>query len=182
MSDRDVSDREFDPSSFDDVLELVSEWTTHSSMTASEIVDRLRARGVLVRATSSGRHIIVESPRANAGDPPDARRFVVPSARVPIGDWVEHRIDRPTEPARVLQPPGQALHRIANIFGKHTRERILDPIIADMQVEYCDALAEERPSKMKLCLVQARAWVAFGEAIVLRTVVGRLIKGLSRLV
>src|SRR5688572_13135283 len=150
MSDRDVSDRDFDPSSFDDVLELVSEWTTHSSMTASEIVDRLRARGVLVRATSSGRHIIVESPRAHAGDPPDARRFVVPSGRVPIGDWVEHRIERPTEHARVLRPPGQALHRVASLFGKRTRERILDPIIADMQLEYCDALAEARPSKVKL--------------------------------
>ena len=181
MSDRDVSDRDFDPSSFDDVLELVSKWTMDDSMTAAEIVDRLRARGVLVRATSSGRHVIVESRRANAGDPPDARRFVVPSAHVPVGDWVEHRIDQPTEGARVLRPPGQLLHRVASLFGKRTRERILDPIIADMQLEYCDALAEERPSKMKLSLVRGRAWVAFAEAIVLHTVVGRLIKGLARL-
>jgi hypothetical protein len=180
VSNRDVPDRDFDPSSFDDILELVSSWTIYRSMTASEIVDRLRARGVLVRATSSGRHVIVESPRANAGDPPDARRFVVPNAREAIGDWVAHRIDAPTDQPRVLRPPGQALHLVASLFGKRTRERILDPIIADMQLEYCDTLAE-RPSRMRLWLVQARAWVAFTEAIVLRTVIGRLIKGLAGL-
>lgn len=183
MSDRDVSDRDFDPSSFDDVLELVSLWTTHGTLTASEIVDRLRARGVLVRATSNGCHVIVESPRAHAGDPPAARRFVVPTDRQLVQQWAEHRIEGmgPRHP-RVLRPPGQLLHRVASLFGKRTRERVLDPIIADMQLEYCDALAEERPSTAKLWLVQARAWVTFAEAIVLRTVVGRLIKGLSRLV
>ena len=182
MGDRDVSRPDFDPSSFDDGLELVSVWTMHGAMTASEIVDRLRARGVLVRATSNGRHVIVESPRAHAGDPPDARRFVVPAGREPVQRWAEHRIEEPPEHPRVLRPPGQALHRLAALFGRRTRERILDPIIADMQLEYCDVLAEERASTVKLWLVQARAWVAFAEAIVLRTVIGRLIKGLSRLV
>jgi hypothetical protein len=186
VSKRDVSDREFDPSSFDDVLELVSAWTRRESMTASQIVDSLRARGVLVRATSSGRHVIVESPRRNPGDPPDARRFAVPSAGQPLASWSDHRVDLPVDlgPERreIVRPPGQALHRIAGLFSKRTRERILDPIIADMQLEYCDALAEEQPSKAKLWLVQSRAWVAFAEAILLRTVIGRLIKGLTRLV
>jgi hypothetical protein len=200
VSNRDVFVREFDPSSFDDVLELVGTWTRHESMTVSQIVDGLRARGVLVRATSSGRHVIVESPQRNPGDPPVARRFAVPNDGQSVGGWAEHRVDLPVgRPAdlpadrpvgaelshrrsTVLRPPGQALHRIAGLFSKRTRERILEPIIADMQLEYCDTLAEERPSKGKLWLVHARAWIAFAEAIVLRTVVGRLIKGLSKLV
>lgn len=182
MSNRDVCDREFDPSSFDDVLELVQRWTTQAPLTGSQIVERLRARGVLVRATSSGRHVIVEAQQQQAGDPPEARRFVVPMPGQHVLQWVEHRVDQPPLQPRVIRPPGQALHRVASVFGKRTRERILDPIIADMQLEYCDALAEERASKVKLWLVQARAWIAFAEAIVLQTVVGRVIKGLSRLV
>ena len=181
MSNRDVSDRGFDPSSFDDVLALVSMWTKQTSMTAPEIVDSLRARGVLVRATTSGRHVIVESRRCCPGEPSEAKLFVVPTAgRHHVRRWFEREHDSPRQ-HRVVRPPGQALHRVAGLFSKRTRERILDPIIADMQLEYCEVLAAERPRRAKLWLVQARAWVAFAEAIVLRTVVGRIINGLSRL-
>jgi hypothetical protein len=184
MSNRDVSDRDFDPSSFDDVLALVSAWTTtHTSMTASEIVDRLRARGVLVRATTSGRHVIVESSRCCPGERSEAKLFVVPTAgQHHVSQWVERGHDLSSRQHRVIRPPGQAMHRVAGLFSKRTRERILDPIIADMQLEYCEALAAERPRRARLWLVQARAWITFVEAIVVRTVVGRIINGLSRLV
>jgi hypothetical protein len=184
MSNRDVSDRDFDPSSFDDVLALVSAWTTtHTSMTASEIVDRLRARGVLVRATTSGRHVIVDSSRCCPGEPSEAKLFVVPAAgEQHVPQWPQQGQELSSRQQRVIRPPGQALHRVAALFSKRTQERILDPIIADMQLEYCEALAEERPRRAKLWLVQVRAWVAFVEAIVVRTVVGRIINGLSRLV
>jgi hypothetical protein len=183
MGNRDVSDRAFDPSSFDDVLALVNAWTKHTSMTAAEIVERLRARGVLVRATTSGRHVIVESSRCCPGEPSEAKLFVVPAAgQQHARQWLTLRRDAPLRQHRVVRPPGQVLHRVAGLFSKRTRERVLDPIIADMQLEYCEALAEDRPRKLKLWLVQARAWLAFAEAIVLRTVVGRIINGLSRLV
>ena len=187
MSDRDASDNEFDPSSFDpssfdDVAALVSMWTSQGSVTASQIVRRLRARGVMVRASTSGRHVIVESPRAFPGAPPEARRFALPTTPDDAPRAVERAPDSPPRPHHVIRPPGQTLHRIAALFGKRTRERVLDPIIADMQLEYCDALAEDRPRRLTLWLVQARAWVAFAEAIFLRTLVGRIISGLSRLV
>lgn len=166
MNNRDASDKEFDPSSFDDVRELVRTWTEDRSMTASQIVAGLRARGVAVRTTSSGRHVIVEAP-CRPGGPTQGKLFVAPLA----------------ERARqVIRPPGHTLHRVAGLFSKRTRERVLDPIIADMQLEYCEALAEERPRRLKLWLVQVRAWVAFAEAIFLRTVVGRIINGLSKIV
>src|ERR687895_2758096 len=112
MSNRDVSGSEFDPSSFDDVLELVRTWTTQTPLTGSQIVERLRARGVLVRATSSGRHVIVEAPQLHAGDPPEARRFVVPMPGQQMLQWVEHGVDQPPLHPRVIRPPGQTLHRV----------------------------------------------------------------------
>jgi len=179
VTKRDASDKEFDPSSFDDVLELVGAWTAQGTMTAPQIVERLRALGVAVRATSSGRHVIVESQRRHLGEPAEAKLFVMPLAeRRPSNQLL------PAAPARVprvVRPPGQTLHRIAALFSKRTRERILDPIIADMQAEYCDVLAAEHPRWPKLWLVQVRAWVAFAEAIFLRTVVGRMIRGVGRL-
>ncbi len=182
MSNRDVHDRGFDPSSFDDVLELVRIWTTQRSMTASQIADELRARGVLVRRTSSGRHVIVESRRCCPGEPSEAKLLVVPTVDAQGGrQQASGLTEGPTRRHHVLRPPGQTLHHVAELFSKRTRERILDPIIADMQLEYCDALAEARPRRAKLWLIQARAWIAFVEAIILRTVVGRLIKGISKL-
>jgi hypothetical protein len=167
VNNRDASDKEFDPSSFDDVRELVRAWTEDRSMTASQIVDGLRSRGVVVRTTMSGRHVIVEAP-CRPGGPAQGKLFLAP---------VRGRRQR-----RVIHPPGEALHRVAGLFSKRTRERILEPIIADMQLEYCEALAEERPKRLKLWWVQARAWVAFAEAIFLRTVVGRIVRGLSKIV
>jgi hypothetical protein len=182
VGNRNPSNKGFDPSSFDDVLELVGRWTAEGSTTAAEIVERLRARGVVVRATSSGRHAIVESARCCAGERSEARLLVVPTP-TPHQERTapEPRRDR-TPRQHVIRPPGQALHRVAAFFGKRTRERILDPIIADMQLEYCEALAEQRPRKLMLWVIQLRAWVAFIEAILLKTVVGRLAGGLSRLI
>jgi hypothetical protein len=182
VDNRDASNKQFDPSSLDDVAALVGTWTSQGAVTASQIVQRLRARGVMVRSSTSGRHVIVDSPRAFAGAPPETRRFALQATPDDVPQAVERVADSPARPHHVIRPPGQTLHRIAALISKRTRERILDPIIADMQLEYCEALADERPRKITLWLVQARAWVAFGEAIFLRTVVGRIISGLSRLV
>jgi hypothetical protein len=183
VTERDASNKAFDPSSFDDVLDLVSTWTRQGSMTASQILEGLRAHGVIVRATTSGRHVIVESARCCPGERSEAKLFVVPTAaQHHVQHWLVRGRDLSPREHRVIRPPGQGLHRVASLFGKRTRERILDPIIADMQLEYCEALAEERPRKAKLWLIQARAWVAFAEAILSRTVIGRIIGGLSQLV
>ena len=182
MVDRDASDKQFNPSSFDDIAELVAVWTSGGSVTASQIVARLRARGVMVRASRSGRHVILDSPQASPGMPPEARRLTLSAIEHEAAGALEQAVEPPIPPSRVIRPPGQALHTVASLFSKRTRERILDPIIADMQLEYCDELAEERPRRFRLWLVQMRAWVAFGEAIFLRTVIGRIITGLSKIV
>jgi hypothetical protein len=182
VSNRDPTDKHFDPSSFDDVLSLVSEWTSQRSMTPSEIAEGLRARGVVVRETTSGRHLIVASPgrRPDAGG--ETKLFVIPTTVAQLRQWLGRPRGASPRLPRVIRPPGQALHWIAGLFGKRTRERVLDPIISDMQLEYCDTLAAERPWRIRLWLVQARAWVAFAEAIFLGTVVGKIVRGLSRLV
>jgi hypothetical protein len=152
-------------------------------MTASQIVESLRARGVLVRSTTSGRHIIVQSPRCCAGERSEARLLVMPTtAPHRLRLWFEHGRHRAPGLHHVIRPPGQVLHRLAGLFSKRTRERILDPIIADMQLEYCEVLAEGRPRRLKLWLVQLRGWAAFTEAIFRRTIVGRLLRSVSRLV
>jgi hypothetical protein len=151
-------------------------------MTASQIVEGLRARGVVARATTSGRHVIIETQNPYPDAPwHEAKLVVVPPTPRRVRQWFGRARDPSPPRQHVIRPPGQALHRVAGLFSKRTRERVLDPIIADMQVEYCEELAVERPRKLKLWWVQARAWVAFAEAIVLRTVVGRIIRGLSRL-
>jgi len=182
VDNRDASDKDFDPSSLDDVAQLVGMWTSEGSVTASQVVHRLRARGVMVRASTSGRHVIVDAPRAFPGAPPEARRFALGAIPDDVAQIVEAVHEAPARPHHVVRPPGQALHKIAALFGKRTRERILEPIIADMQLEYCEELAESEPRRVRLWLVQARAWVAFAEAVFVRTVIGRIISGLSRLV
>jgi hypothetical protein len=182
VNNRDPTGKDFDPSSFDDVLALVSAWTNQRSMTASEIAEGLRARGVVARATTSGRHLIVTSPTRRPGARPEAQLVVVPAPLEHVRRWFHRPAGAPHRAPRVIRPPGQALHRVAGLFSKRTRERVLDPIIADMQLEYCEALADERPRRIKLWLVQLRAWVAFAEAVFLRTVVGRILKGIPRLV
>jgi hypothetical protein len=183
VSDRDAVDKDFDPSSVDDVCELVKAWASQGSMTSAEIAHRLRTRGVLAHATSSGRHLIIASPGRPPTTSPEPRLFVMPTTLEHLRHWLE-RAGGPTAPRlpRVIRPPGQLLHRVAGLFGKRTRERVLEPIIADMQLEYCEALASDRPRTLRLWWVQARAWVAFAEAIFVRTVIGRIIRGLSRLV
>jgi hypothetical protein len=183
VGNRNASNKAFDPSSFDDVLDLVSTWTREGSMTAPQIVEALRAHGVVVRATTSGRHAIVESTRCCSGERSEAKLLVVP-APVPSAPRrrPEHPRDLTPRQHHVIRPPGQTLHHVAALFGKRTRERILDPIIADMQLEYCDELGAQHPRKAMLWLIQLRAWVAFAEAILRKTVVGRLVDGLSRLV
>jgi hypothetical protein len=182
VSERDATDKDFDPSSVDDVFELVKTWTSEQSMTSAEIAERLRARGVVVHATTSGRHLIIGSQGRRRDAPPEPRLFVMPTPLKHLRHWLERAGGSSSRLPRVIRPPGQTLHWVAGLFGKRTRERVLEPIIADMQLEYCEALAAERPRTLRLWWVQARAWAAFAEAIFVRTVVGRIIRGLARLV
>lgn len=49
---------------------------------------------------------------------------------------------------RIARPPGSLLATISEfVFSKKTLERVVNPIIADMQAEYCEALAAKRPYK-----------------------------------
>lgn len=82
----------------------------------------------------------------------------------------------PDSPARVLRAPGTTLMRIAEFcFSRRTFTGVLEPVVADMQHEYFEALAAGRERKAKMVL--ARGYAAFVEAVIVNTVVGRIVRG-----
>jgi hypothetical protein len=63
--------------------------------------------------------------------------------------------------ARISLPPGSRLRSIADFFyAPKTMERIVDPILSDLQLEYFNALAENRKAKADWVRVRA-AWALF---------------------
>ena len=67
--------------------------------------------------------------------------------------WEGARLSSPNS-ATIARPPGSFLSRLAEfLLSPKTNERIVNPIISDLQLEYCSALAAKRRVKA--------AWVCF---------------------
>lgn len=74
----------------------------------------------------------------------------------------------------IVRPPGSQIRAFCEfVFSRKTLERVIDPIIADMQTEYCEALAAQRRFKAiwvcvrgYWCLVKATGLFALPNAIV----------------
>ena len=65
---------------------------------------------------------------------------------------------------RIARPPGSYLASIAEfIFSKKTLKDIVYPIISDLQVEYCEALATHR--KLKAIWVRIRGYWSLVKAL-----------------
>jgi hypothetical protein len=76
----------------------------------------------------------------------------------------------PENKNRILRPPGSSLGSIAEfIFSKKTVELVVTPIISDLQVEYCEALAEDRKNKARW--VRLRGYWSLFKALGLYSVV-----------
>jgi hypothetical protein len=81
---------------------------------------------------------------------------------------------RPARPKRIniQAPPGQTLHRIASfVFSKRTFSRVLEPVLADMQLEYIEALAAGE--RLRGGWIRLRGYLAFSVAVTFKTGVGR---------
>lgn len=64
----------------------------------------------------------------------------------------------------ICQPPGSLLRSVSEfVFSKKTLEYVIDPIIADMQAEYFEALAAKRP--YKAAWVRLRGYWSFAKAV-----------------
>jgi len=64
----------------------------------------------------------------------------------------------------ILSPPGSFFRTICEfVFSKKTLEQVVNPIIADMQIEYCAALAAQQP--YKAAWVCVRGYWSFAKAI-----------------
>jgi len=76
---------------------------------------------------------------------------------------------------RIVRPPGSRLLSFGDFFySPKTLERVIQPIIADMQAEYCKALAENR--KVKATWIRFRGYVNFWKALGLHTIVKNLVE------
>jgi hypothetical protein len=72
--------------------------------------------------------------------------------------------------SRISRPPGSLLGSIAEfVFSKKTVERVVTPILSDLQVEYCEALAEDR--KIKAGWVRLRGYWSLFKALGLYSIV-----------
>lgn len=80
----------------------------------------------------------------------------------------------------VALPPGTRLRMLVNfLYAKKTCSSVFDPIIADMQFEYMEALAERRPLKARWIAIRGHlaAFESMGLYTLIRTVktiIGRL--------
>jgi hypothetical protein len=64
----------------------------------------------------------------------------------------------------ISRPPGSTLSSMAEfVFSKKTFEHVVTPIISDLQVEYCDALAANR--KIKARWVRLRGYWSLFKAL-----------------
>jgi NDP-sugar pyrophosphorylase family protein len=74
---------------------------------------------------------------------------------------------------RIVRPPGSRLVSLADFFcSPKTLERVIRPAIADLQHEYCQALAENR--KDKAIWVCIRGYFSFWIALGLRPLLKNL--------
>src|SRR5260370_26742104 len=71
---------------------------------------------------------------------------------------------------RIARPPGSFLGSIAEfVFYKKTVELVITPVISDLQVEYCAALAANR--KIKTAWVRLRGYWSLIKALGLYSIV-----------
>lgn len=75
------------------------------------------------------------------------------------GDLIDRR--------RAYSAPGWRLHRLAAwLFSPKNFTNVFEPVLSDMQVEFCDALALKQPIKARW--VQFRGYWTFWEHVVLQ--------------
>jgi hypothetical protein len=64
----------------------------------------------------------------------------------------------------IVRPPGSLLSSVADfLFSPKTVELVVKPIISDLQVEYCDAVAAKR--RVKAAWVRIRGYWGFFKGI-----------------
>ena len=77
--------------------------------------------------------------------------------------------------ARIIRPPGSFLNRVSEfLFSQKTLDHVIAPIISDMQVEYCEALAANR--RIKAAWIRLRGYWTFFKAIGLYSVLKTFIE------
>jgi hypothetical protein len=89
-----------------------------------------------------------------------------------LGDALEREDQRITSPkkANIIRPPGSLLTAVSEfLFSQKTLERVVNPVIADLQVEYCEALAANR--HVKAAWVRLRGYWNLFKAIGLYSIV-----------
>lgn len=60
----------------------------------------------------------------------------------------------------VVRPPGAGMLRLADLLvSRRTYERVFEPLVNDLRLEYFEALSQQRPWKARL--IAARYWIAF---------------------
>src|SRR5207247_7854738 len=76
---------------------------------------------------------------------------------------------------RVSSPPGASLRALADFFcSPKTMERVVKPVISDMQKEFCKALSEKK--RLKAAWIRIRGYWSFWKALGLHAVVKNLVE------
>lgn len=77
--------------------------------------------------------------------------------------------------SRIIRPPGSMLDGLADFFcSSKTLSRVVRPTLADLQKDYCKALAENKPWKARWVCV--RGYVSFWKALGLHTIAKNLVQ------
>lgn len=77
-------------------------------------------------------------------------------------------------PSPLHKPPGHQIGRFVTFFySERTKARVFDPIIADLQHEYIEALG--KGEKWKAGWVRVRGYWGFWKAVGLQTVIGQIV-------
>jgi hypothetical protein len=76
---------------------------------------------------------------------------------------------------RIYRPPGSTLHSLSDFFcSPKTMERVVQPILSDLESEYCMALAEGRIWKARWICV--RGYISFWKGVGMHTLAKNLVQ------
>ncbi len=95
--------------------------------------------------------------------------------RLFYGGDVQYGLLGESKRGRISRPPGSRLNALADFFcSAKTMERVVLPILSDLQTEYFDALAEGKTAKARWICV--RGYINFWMALSVYKVAKRLIE------
>ena len=128
-----------------------------SSLALHRAIQAIRVDALDLRVGHAWDRLVAHAEKARGRDQRRRRLRIV-------GQTATNWLGRLASRRKVRPPVGSSLRGVAEfVFSKKSFEQIYDPLISDLRIEYCEALAENRRGKARW--VRARGYGSFLAAV-----------------